>query len=478
MAYERAPPTGSAVPARHRLWSLYRDRQSEQLKSTPQIRLTGRSVTGRIIYPSRSPWRLHPPRILRNILNSSGFILIDTSFRPIFANAESIRILGYPNLEVPSNPRLLDGILAQKILSFLPNDLKSFGNCCSLQFKSGNRSYNCRAFILEDHWNSGRQEKRIALLMERGLPGPPSGARRNRFLAGMYEDPFSFISNPRYYHFSRAHRETCTSLRNMVIEGKGTGVLFAQSGMGKTALINYMCESLRHDSEIGILPGSFENEAELVRSIMAILGVGGIGKELSENLKLFENWLLAKNRQGKRVILFCDDAQDLNSETLHGLCFLGRLANGREKLLQIVMAGRQDLLTKLSESGSPLNGELINRFCRLMPLDEPEVAGYVLHRLQTAGCKRQFFSTAALSTIALYSRGIPLNINMICRHCLSMASSINVEMIDERMVADSAYDLVLRTQPVGSCDDDPFPHQTPSRRRDRHGLRLVQKPQS
>ncbi len=69
--------------------------------------------------------------------------------------------------------------------------------------------------------------------------------------------------------------------------------------------------------------------------------------------------------------------------------------------------------------------------------------------LRIAGCNRQLFSAAALSAVALYSRGVPLNVNMICRHCLSIAASNNLPMIDERTVADSAYDLVLRTQPAG-----------------------------
>ena len=453
---------------------------SRSVVRSSENRLTEGSAIGRISYPSSNPQELHPPNVARKILSSSGFILIDSHFRPVYANAESIKILGYPNTSASSDPLLLDGILAQKILSFLPRDLSFFRNACSLQFISGKRCYHCRAFAMEDNWNGGVQEMRIALLMERGLPGPPSGVRRNRVFAGMYEDPFSFIANPRYYHFSRAHQEVFTSLRNMVIEGRGLGVLLAQSGMGKTALINYLSESLRHESEIVVFPGSFEDRAEMVRSVMAILGVEGISRDLCGNLQVFEKWLLSKNRDRRRVIVFCDEAQDLNLETLNNLCLLSKLEAGQQKLLQIVLAGRQDLLGKLSESGRNLNGEIINRYCRLMPLDEAEVRSYVLHRLQTAGCTRQLFSSAALSSIALYSRGIPLNINMICRHCISLASSINISLIDERMVADSAYDLVLRTQPVSAWDDSDGcikenPRQPRGRMRDRRGLKLVQK---
>jgi general secretion pathway protein A len=116
----------------------------------------------------------------------------------------------------------------------------------------------------------------------------------------------------------------------------------------------------------------------------------------------------------------------------------------------------------------------INLYSRLAPLDEKEVCSYVLHRLRIAGCTKQLFSLEALSSIAVYSRGIPLNINMICRHCLSLAAAVNVEIIDERLVSDSAYDLVLKAQPNNSWNGSRvFPAER--QRRDYRGLRLIKR---
>jgi hypothetical protein len=96
-----------------------------------------------------------------------------------------------------------------------------------------------------------------------------------------------------------------------------------------------------------------------------------------------------------------------------------------------------------------------------------------------AGSTRQLFTSPALTSIALYSRGIPLNVNMICRHSLSLAATVNMQTIDDRIVADSAYDLVLRAQPANMWDE-PFGRAPENRKpagllRDRRGLRLVQK---
>ena len=59
----------------------------------------------------------------RKTVESSGFVIIDSDFRPVYANEESIKILGYPNLY--ANLHSMDGVLTQKVFSFLPRDLGS-----------------------------------------------------------------------------------------------------------------------------------------------------------------------------------------------------------------------------------------------------------------------------------------------------------------------------------------------------------------
>jgi general secretion pathway protein A len=213
---------------------------------------------------------------------------------------------------------------------------------------------------------------------------------------------------------------------------------------------------------------------------MATLGVGGFGGNLSANLLRLEKWLLSKNRSGRRVVLICDDAQDFSFDTIESLCLFSYMQVGRQKLLQVILAGRQGLLEKLNGNRLSAIGKNINVFCRLSPLDDAEVCNYVSHRLRIAGCTRDLFTAAALASIALYSRGIPLNINMICRHCLSLAASSNLKRIDERVVADAAYDLVFSTQPPAIWDGPDGPPSSvrrPSsgRAHKRHGLKLVRK---
>jgi general secretion pathway protein A len=425
----------------------------------------------KIVVPSFPLLLLVRIHLRRSILPSSGFILIDSAYRPISADPESIKILGFPN--AVASPHSLEEVLTQKIRSFLPADISSYQGDILTQFQSGKRCYLCRAFVLENHWEGGHSGKRIALLLERGLLGPPTSAAKQRRLAGVHDDPFSFAPDPKFYNMTRAHREVIASLRNLVHECSGMGVLLGQGGIGKTILLNFLAGSLRNDSEIAFLPGSFEMQDELVRAVMASFGVVCAGKDLAGNLRNFESWLFKQSMAGRRAVLICDDAQNLSFETLEGICRFADLQAGRQKLLQIVFAGRQGLLEKLNTPRLERIAAKMAVFCRLTPLDDAEVRSYVMHRLRVAGCTHQLFSAEALSHIALYSRGVPLNVNMICRHCLSLAATVNLPVIDERIVADSAYDLVLKAQPSSPWDEPRPSSAEQAHHRNRHGLKLI-----
>jgi general secretion pathway protein A len=411
------------------------------------------------------------------ILDSAGFLLIDNLFHPVYANPESIKILGYPN-SIP-NAAAVEEVLKQKISSILPRDFVGARNSCVIQFQSGRRRYTCRAFVLENHWGVNPSETRIALLLERGLPGPPSDAKKRLKFGGTYEDPFSFTPDPKYYHFNRAHQEVLSSLIGVIREYRGIGVLLGQAGMGKTVLLNYLAQKIQDESEVVFIPGSFDSRADLVHGVMSLLGVYKQGGSIAEDLLHLEAWLLSKYRAGKKITLICDDAHRLTAESLESLCVLADLEKSSKKLIQILVAGRQELLQKLTCSQLGSMGFEANVFCRLAPLDEAEVCSYVLHRLRIAGCTKQLFSSDALAAIALYSRGIPLNINMLCRHSMSIAATINLQFVDEKIVADSAYDLVLRAQPPSRMELPEFnsnPRQAAGLLRDRRGLKLVKKP--
>src|SRR5438477_2423267 len=97
--------------------------------------------------------------------SASGFILMDSSLRPISFNTEAIEILNYPNKI--ANLRRPDVFLAGRIRSDLTSQQPSIDSPLVTEFRSGRRRYFCRAFLVDSNPRNP-SHPRIAVLLERG----------------------------------------------------------------------------------------------------------------------------------------------------------------------------------------------------------------------------------------------------------------------------------------------------------------------
>ena len=102
---------------------------------------------------------------------TTGFLLLDASLRPIFANEEALAILAYPG--VPSKHGLNSNVVQSRIRSLVSSNGNHNG---SFPFKfvsevaSGNRRYQLRAFSMNSNPGIGRGPA-IAILLERNHDG-------------------------------------------------------------------------------------------------------------------------------------------------------------------------------------------------------------------------------------------------------------------------------------------------------------------
>jgi DNA-binding CsgD family transcriptional regulator len=107
-------------------------------------------------------------------LPALGFVVADSSLRPLSANHEAIAILLYPGALEP--PRSFTEAFEKKIRSGLlrAKNFSSRQNATNpvIQFKSGRREYLCRAFLLDHESNKGISDAAAVLVvMERQVSG-------------------------------------------------------------------------------------------------------------------------------------------------------------------------------------------------------------------------------------------------------------------------------------------------------------------
>jgi DNA-binding CsgD family transcriptional regulator len=102
-------------------------------------------------------------------VSSEGFLLLDSTFHPIYVNHVAAEILSYP--QKPETHKSLDSFLAGKIHTTLFAAQGSQAPSLVNEFLSGRRRYQCRAYRVDGPGN-GKAHGSVAVLLERYSTGP------------------------------------------------------------------------------------------------------------------------------------------------------------------------------------------------------------------------------------------------------------------------------------------------------------------
>jgi general secretion pathway protein A len=151
--------------------------------------------------------------------------------------------------------------------------------------------------------------------------------------------------------------------------------------------------------------------------------------------------MLDRRRAGQNTVLILDEAQNLDAATLERIRMLSNLETPTEKLLQILLVGQPELRAKLNRPELRQLKQRIELQCSLPPLSNGQVRDYIQTRLRVAGARDlELFSDQAETRVAVYSRGIPRRINILCDHCLIVGYAdqrrrIEVDIVDQAIEA-------------------------------------------
>jgi TonB family protein len=263
------------------------------------------------------------------------------------------------------------------------------------------------------------------------------------------EQPFSDTPDPRFVYLSATHREALASLFYGIESGRGFLALIAEPGMGKTTLLFHLLEQLRSSSRTAFLFQTQCDSRELLRSLLADLGIDTGEKDLAWMHDQLKRVLIGEARAGRRLVVFIDETQNLAESALETVRLLSDFETPTSKLMQIVLAGQPQLADKLARPTLAQLRQRVSILCRLNPFTPAETDAYINHRLRVAGCKGgQLFTPDARAMIATESKGVPRNINNLCFNALSLGYALGKKEIDSSLVIEVANDLEV--SPLGS----------------------------
>jgi putative secretion ATPase (PEP-CTERM system associated) len=275
---------------------------------------------------------------------------------------------------------------------------------------------------------------------------------------GFEDKPFSLVPNPFYLYLSSRHRLALNYLDYAIRDNVGFVLLTGEVGAGKTTLIRYLLNKIKKKMQVAVISNTNVSADELIKLILQELEVENISDHKSQNLDLLNTYLVQQYAQGKRVVLFVDEAQNLSREAMEEVRMLSNLSTDSKLLLQIILVGQPELRLAIQQSEFKQLAQRIAINYHLKGLENDEVGQYIKHRIQQAkGKNSDLFDPAAVELIYEYTEGTPRMINVICDACLVYAYADEEERISkeivEQVIEDRGEEWGTNQQESGSTSE-------------------------
>jgi MSHA biogenesis protein MshM len=261
---------------------------------------------------------------------------------------------------------------------------------------------------------------------------------------GMREPPFSITPDPEFYFDYPIYRDAFDTLLVALHAGEGFIKITGEVGTGKTLLCRRLLDRLgdSEDFVTAYLPNPLLNALGVLHAVAEELALevpaGADGYHL---IKLITGRLLDISAGGRRVALLIDDAQVLTETSLEAIRLLSNIETEKRKLLQVVLFGQPELDERLRRTALRQLRQRITFSQKLLPLDTEGVAGYVNHRLITAGYNgRPLFGRRAFRVLHRASGGLPRLVNILCHKSLMLCYGAGADRVETRMVRAAARD--------------------------------------
>ena len=261
-------------------------------------------------------------------------------------------------------------------------------------------------------------------------------------------NPFDIIPDPSFLFPTPRHNEAMAALYHGVRAHRGFVVLTGEVGTGKTLLLRCLLELFKKSNDVAyayVFNGRL-SPYEFLQYVATDFGLTVAGKNKSEILLEFSNYVIDRGLKNLTTVLIVDEAHHLSAEILEEIRLLTNLETSREKLLQILLVGQPELDDTLD---SPTLRQLKQRIAhraQLAALDESETKGYIERRLQIAGGNSNgdcLFPYPTSACVYRHSHGIPRLINTICDNALITAYARKMKSVTPEIIESTAADLRL-----------------------------------
>ena len=259
---------------------------------------------------------------------------------------------------------------------------------------------------------------------------------------GLTGRPFALTPDPDFWFESGTHRRAMAYLSYGLNQAEGFVVITGEVGSGKTTLLRRLMAAVDADRmRVVSLVSTQLGADDTLRAVAGELGVAGGDKAavIAGTTRALQD----EARDGRRVLLIVDEAQNLSLDAVEELRMLSNIQLGPDPLVQIVLVGQPELRERLS--ADPAMEQVRQRVIathHLGPMEADEVGPYLRHRLTTVGWTgRPEFTDDAVARMDRWAGGLPRLLNMLAQRVLMAAAIADTDTIEQELVERVVADL-------------------------------------
>jgi type II secretory pathway predicted ATPase ExeA/cell division septation protein DedD len=266
--------------------------------------------------------------------------------------------------------------------------------------------------------------------------------------------PFGISPRLDFLYKSDAFEESMAHLVYGLDNSEAIVMITGAIGTGKTMAIQSFLSHLGDRFLSALITNTSVDGRELLKLILDDLGAPVEARaDKSDLLIAFKKFLIAAGREGKRIVIVIDEAQNLPREVLEEIRQLTNLGQGEDQPVQIILVGQPELQAAVDRPDLAQLKQRIRVHYKLAPLSRRELEEYVDHRMLVAGGQAGVFRDRALDRIFQLSGGVPRVVNTLCAEALLaafVAGRHQVEMADLEDHGAALPDSAMSSTPVVS----------------------------
>ena len=234
---------------------------------------------------------------------------------------------------------------------------------------------------------------------------------------------FSISPNPTCMYLTQPLKEAVIRFRRAIARKQGLCCILGGNGMGKSSLLRYLSSGYESEETCSVSyitdSRKFKTSFDFLKLVSADYGIPPKRSQTAQ-MDAIEEFLGSNRENGRTTLIFIDEAQRLNMESLELVRALLNYETNTEKLIQIVVSGQLELRDRLLERRYKAFRSRIVAPLVMQPMTDAETAAMIEFRLDGWGLENPF-SPEVMTRIHALSGGVPRDTLSLCQQAYDLA---------------------------------------------------------